>query len=132
MTENSKYETSTIQNWMERVRSNEEVLTDFISAWHPSKRTQSNMVITAPRTEACCETVRNDIRTKQQDLAEPEVRFKQAITDNNVDVILGLLSDAWFGVPESKDCWTIPGFAVACDLMDDPPEIEDEGNPDCN
>lgn len=36
------------------------------------------------------------------------------------------MSETWFGVPESTLCWQIQGFKEACDLLDDPPETEDE------
>lgn len=34
--------------------------------------------------------------------------------------------DAWFGVPESTSCWSIPGFGQAVDLLDDPPEDQED------
>jgi len=42
----------------------------------------------------------------------------------DISKAMKLLNDAWFGVPESTDCWQIYGFKEAVDLLDDPPEEE--------
>jgi hypothetical protein len=82
------------------------------------------MPITAEAPEAACENVRQMIRTEEPD--DPLVRWNKAVSDGDVGEITALLSSTWFGVPESTACWQIPGFGVACDLMDDPPEGDDD------
>ncbi len=76
----------------------------------------------SPGPEMACETVRVAIAEEQCSLPAPVVRFDQALAANDAEAVCGLLSAAWFGVPESTDCWSIKGFGLSCDLMDDPPE----------
>ncbi|MGH7183498.1 MAG: hypothetical protein ACREJN_16185 [Nitrospiraceae bacterium] len=52
----------------------------------------------------------------------PAVRLNNAIIKRDLLAINNLLSEAWFSVPESTECWNIRGFRQAVDLMDDLPE----------
>ena len=79
--------------------------------------------ITAPAAEEACANVRKMIQKEQPD--DPLARWDEALAKGDVNEIYSLLSDVWFGVPESTGCWSIPGFGLACDLMDDPPEEEE-------
>lgn len=81
-----------------------------------------SMPITAPNAEMACREIRHDIRAKEP--SDPLSRWDKALSDGDVGEIMSLLDGAWFGVPESTDCWNIPGFAVAVNLLDDPPEME--------
>ena len=72
-----------------------------------------------------------DAKQKLQEIAakefmeekrEPVERFDAALKSGDIDALNQLLSDAWFGVPESTSCWSITGFSECVDLMDDPPE----------
>ena len=36
---------------------------------------------------------------------------------------MSLLNSAWFGVPESTQCWKLEGFKEAIDLLEDPPDF---------
>ena len=76
--------------------------------------------ITAPNAERACEVVREQIR--KESMNNPEIQFDIALTKQDHATISSLLSSAWFGVPESTECWKIRGFAEACDLLDDPVE----------
>jgi hypothetical protein len=82
------------------------------------------MPITAPGAEIACENVRQKIA--QEERSDPVKRWDIAVASSDISELNSLLSSAWFGVPESTQCWEIPGFGIACDLMDDLPEVEGE------
>ena len=119
----------TKQAWLEKVRQNLPDLLSLIDRYHPVNRRprrddesmlDSPMPITAVQAERACEVVRGLIRKVSLD--RPDVRLNTALQNQDYGAIAALLSEAWFGVPESTDCWRIPGFSVAVDLMDDPVE----------
>lgn len=117
----------TNQEWLDKVRANEQVLINLIGSYHPSMysgKPPGNLPITARITESACEIVREKIRNETD--SSPIGSFKDALEDGNVDIVYSLLSAAWFGVPESTLCWQIEGFKEAVDLMDDQPEMENE------
>lgn len=135
-------ETQTQNPWLQKVKDNAAVLRQLVADWHPSARQpkaiqrqaviftdggavainvpEAYIPITAPNAEQACRNVREKIR--QEEPQNPLDRWDKAIKEENVGEISSLLSGAWFGVPESTSCWQIPGFAVACDLLDDPPD----------
>ena len=115
----------TNQQWLAKVRDNQEVLTELIRGYHPAAHSRRrSLPITAPGAEAACEVVRRKIA--KEEAGDPVVQFKAAMNTGNLSEISRLLDGAWFGVPESTSCWQIPGFALAVDLMEDPPEDEEE------
>lgn len=141
------YVAKTNEQWLAKVAENEEDLLSLIRDWHPVSRLvnhrskefvavgvgedvemieieKARLPITAYVPEAACQTIREEIIRKEHDQPDPVERFKKAMAKGDISEIMGLLSSAWFGVPESTGCWSIPGFGVACDLMDDPPEPE--------
>lgn len=118
------YQQMTKERWLEQVTSHGKELRELIADYHPAARiqrfTRDSMVITAPNAEAACENVRESIRNKETE--DPLVKWDKAVAEGNVEEIMSLLDGAWFGVPESTECWNIPGFSKAVDLLDDPPE----------
>jgi hypothetical protein len=78
--------------------------------------------ITARSAESACEAVRSDIVREQRGLGSIGSRFITALATGDVRQVSSLLSAAWFGVPESTNCWRIRGFNTAVDLLEDPPE----------
>lgn len=116
--------------WMRTVKENQDRLLRLIHDYHPAsaayRHATAPMPITAPGAEQACETVRQEIRQEEIDRSEsPETRFLKAILSHDIHAVYSLLSAAWFGVPESTECWRIPGFGVAVDLLDDPPDTPD-------
>lgn len=106
--------------WIAKVEANKHKLITLIAAYHPvSLAPLIGMKITAPNAEAACEVVRDNIRKNFE--GNPATEFQDALREKNISRLMNLMSDAWFGVPESTDCWKIPGFKEAVDLMDDPP-----------
>lgn len=114
------------QQWIDRVLEHRDKLRALIVNYHPASRGfrqgRQGMPITAPGAEAACEVVRQQI--KQEHAQDPASRFDAALASGDVYTIYGLLQSAWFGVPESTSCWSIPGFGEAVDLLDDPPEVQ--------
>lgn len=116
----------TKQEWLDTAKTNQEILKEFILDWHPTNkiRPKPEMTITAPRTEEASEIVRALIRNNAG-LIEPIVRFDLALFQSDIIGIHNVLSEAWFGVPESTSCWDIPGFSEAVALLEDLPEEDD-------
>lgn len=122
MTNNTHAAQDTKEQWLQRVRDNKDELTGFIAQYHPAshKFQPQDMPITAHASEGACQLVRQYIAADPSEAA-PIQRFTAAVEAGDVNAIYSLLDSAWFGVPESTSCWSIPGFSLAVDLMDDPP-----------
>lgn len=134
------YQVMTKSRWLQTVADNSDSLRQMVSDYHPSARQPAafkheavlltdgevvevdatSMPITAPNAELACREVRQLIRKEEP--VDPVKRWDRALSDGDIATLSSLLSGAWFGVPESTGCWNIPGFDIACDLMDDPPE----------
>jgi hypothetical protein len=116
-------EVMTQSKWLEIVQANKDALRTLIKDYHPASRGHApSATITAPNAEIACAGIRDEIAREDAAKAPPVERFDKALADGDVGLINTLLNAAWFGVPESTECWHIPGFGVACDLMDDLPE----------
>jgi hypothetical protein len=114
------------RDWLQKVEKNKVVLRQFLQAWHPSSQQMSGekLPITAPNAENACAAIRESIKRREQE--NPLERWDRALQKGDVQVIYSLLNSAWFGVPESTECWSIPGFKEAVDLLEDPPEGDND------
>ena len=124
-------------DWLAKARENADALRSLILRWHPSRRVERSArtaiepqhPITAKNPERACRGIREEIKARDfasRDQREPVERFDAALREGDFGTVYALLSDAWFGVPESTSCWSITGFAECVDLMDDPPEADEE------
>lgn len=121
----------TTADWLATARAHADNLRALIAEFHPARRTDGKalpfpMHITAPNAEAARRTIVTDIQRNHE--GDPVAQFTVALAAGDVARITTLLNAAWFGVPESTSCWQIPGFAEAVDLLDDPPEEEDNSD----
>ena len=107
--------------WIQQVINNRPALKSLINDWHPSKRGEyvGDITITAKNAEAACRVIRRQI--KEEFKGDVILKFDEAIDAKEWKTIYRILSDTWFGVPESLDCWSIRGFKEAVDLLDDTP-----------
>ena len=119
--------------WLSAVEKNKDVIGKLLEQYHPRsvKRKMESLRITAPAAEAAAENVRRHIVHRQMLAAatasQPEDQFAEALASQDARRIFRLLEELWFGVPESSDCWQLPGFTTCVELLDDPPE--DDYNP---
>ena len=116
----------TTQEWLSAAASDAYELKDLLRHYHPASPLTADrlqMRITARGAEDACIVVRNDIRQNFE--GDPVAQFDEALAEKNVGKINTLLNDAWFGVPESTECWTVTGFAEAVALIEDLPEDEE-------
>ncbi len=112
----------TEQEWLDKAKKHADELRQFIGFYHPSCHYPTpELPITAPNAEIACDQIREEIRYEDQGKADPMIQFSRALEANDIGAINSLLNATWFGVPESTDCWFIPGFGVAVDLMGDLP-----------
>jgi hypothetical protein len=118
----------TKQEWIDQAREHADDLRSLVSEYHPTcilgRKRSHDHPITAPNAESACRAIRSKIAVEQEMKPDAVGRFDQALAVGDWQTISCLLSDAWFGVPESTSCWSIRGFSAAVDLMDDPPEDE--------
>lgn len=115
----------TNEEWLEQVKQHKENLLDLVSNWHPtsySKVQDHDMPITAPSAEWACNKVRAEIVAESNSDLAVQKEFLSAIESGNINTIYTILSNTWFGVPESTSCWRLTGFKEAVNLLDDPPE----------
>lgn len=127
----------TTEQWLEQARNKQDDLCYLIDSYHPAsfesaalrgkdpRRPGPGLPITAPNAESASEVVRQKIRD-EADGTHPVVKFKEALAVGDVGACMTLLSQAWFGVPESTSCWGIRGFNEAVSLLEDPPEPTEE------
>ena len=109
------------EEWFKEADDNRDKLISLVSQYHPSsQRAGKSLRITAFRAEQACAEIRKNIKTIRTE--DPVERFKLALDLKDTNTSLLILNETWFGVPESTDCWSIPGFSEAVDLMTDPPE----------
>lgn len=125
----------TIPEYLTYARAHALLLRSLLREYHPVNRQPETMrptrgpgrqdpnYITAWAPERACVEARKRIRSNFE--GDPILLFNEALLDGDWRKIHKLLNDAWFGVPESTSCWSIPGFSEAVHLMDDPPEEEE-------
>lgn len=116
----------TNKQWINQARVHKDDLLDLMANYHPRSDgfRSGGMPITAKAVEVACQTVRSQIAAEPATYP-PTVAFVRALDNNDVETAMSLISDTWFGVPESTDCWRLRGFKEAVDLLDDPPEVEE-------
>jgi len=115
----------TKQEWLDKLKQKQDVIKAYVVKWHPASAEQGvgrDLPITAPNAESarreCVEQV------KQEDVHKPEVaqRWDAALEAGDTDELANLMDAAWFGVPESIECWDVAGFKESVELLGDPPE----------
>lgn len=117
----------TDQEWIERARQVKPQLLVLVQAWHPAASTRADrdgFEITASLPEEACEQFRKEIAEKFS--GEPCQRLEQALAAGDIGTVSSILNQAWIGVPESTNCWRIPGFEEAVSLLEDMPEPEED------
>lgn len=118
----------TTAEWLEKCRRNRRNLLRLIGDWHPGSRPHIRNETAQFAPQAACNTVCNKILQEGRWLM-PGQQFLAALDRSDVGTAHRILSETWFGVPESTACWSLLGFADAVDLLDDPPDDwEDEAD----
>lgn len=119
-------------DWLQKAKDNRPALLDLISRFHPSMNLRGIgfPVITAPNAEKACEGIRKEVESKYSDdfgfnkrIATTE--FSRALDSQDYFLAYQILSETWFGVPETTDCWSYKGFGKTVELLDDPIEEEE-------
>lgn len=104
--------------WFLSIEGNDDLLW-LIKTYHPSRKNKSNLKITAPNAELACERIRSKIKNEtKEDVVD---LFRRALKEEDEQAVLRIFNDAWFGVPESTDCWKIPGFKELVELIEEAP-----------
>ena len=127
----------TSQKWLQKANDNKETLRHLVGCFHPNAQhsiheNQDGLLeiigidptylpITAPGVELAIAPIRKAIK-RENDGFDPVARLDRGLLDNDVSVLMTVLNEAWFGVPESTNCWGIKGFKEAVSLLEDPPD----------
>jgi len=103
----------TNEEYFQLVDKHWDQLESLIEQFHPgsNNRDVHDYRITAPGAEVACELVRQQ-NTEFSPL-ENARKFKE---ERDGGKLCSLFNTVWFGMPESSDVRSIPGFFVLCDL----------------
>lgn len=109
--------------WLALAIQHQDLLVDFVAGYHPaaSRRAYIDMKITAWAAQAACVDVCAELRRTAT--VEPVAQLQAAIAARDINQIYTVLNSTWFGVPESRSCWEIPGFQEAVELLESVPEL---------
>lgn len=112
------------KEYLQIVNDNADILRTLIYKFHPNtvrvnERNLEKYTITAKKAEAVCEEIRKDIQRRN-----PISDFKLALMNEDVDSLLSIFSETWFGMPESIAVRNEPGFHTLCDLCEYPEDYE--------
>ena len=120
----------TSTQWLSRARENRDALHSLIRGYHPQMATvnRPDVEITALTAESACRVVRRQIQAETNGMLWPTVRFDAALLDGDHATVASILSETWLGVPESQACWSMEGFPQCVDLLDEPPETDEEND----
>ncbi len=124
----------TADEWWAFVAAYKGELRALVGEFHPAYRKgwARPMKITAPAAEAVREVFRNAINNSpafmEGGLEDPLAAFDQFAAQRS-EGLVHLLSETWFGIPESRDAHALPGFGVLCDLCSEAGVLEPEEDP---
>jgi hypothetical protein len=115
-------------SWWSLFDANRDDLRAMVSAFHPNNQLvvwDDEFPITAKAAEAACEVVRRKIR--KEDTEDPLAKFERLSLERSPEMD-EFLSAVWFGIPESVQSRSVPGFFRLCDLCETAEFLhEDEG-----
>lgn len=118
--------------WVEIFNGNKENLRKLVQTFHPSaekvvevagvgvvvdpKPAEGAFPITAHSAELACAVIRQEIAANKS--GDPIARFDAAALAMDVDVLVDILNETWFGMPEAKSVRALLGFHALCDLCE--------------
>lgn len=113
----------TNNEWFAYAVEHRQELMTLVADYHPTNlTTRDKSQITAQNAERMSDSIRDYIVTQQADMEPATVRFSKALDSKDFNAMLGILNDAWFGVPESfTQAWSIVGFKECVVLLEDLP-----------
>lgn len=106
----------TATEWWKLFEAHQEDLRNLVVTYHPDARYKNKFPITAMSAESACQFVRKQIR-RESNITLSD-RFTMAVVDHNIDTLIRLFNEAWFGMPESTEVRREPGFFVLCELCE--------------
>lgn len=103
------------KEWWECVEKNWENLKALIENFHPSSSlySQNDLLITAAKAEHLCEQYREEIRKQ---VKEDPTKLAEGYMLRHDPKLADILNETWFGMPESVEVRSYPGFNELCDL----------------
>ena len=104
----------TAEQWWWYFDTSKAVLRALVRNFHPWKPIAREMPITATGAEMACDHIRREIANDFT--GNPLDIFDKADTERDGAALVTLLNETWFGLPESMDCHSLPGFGILCDL----------------
>lgn len=111
----------TAEEWWRSLEEHLDDVRSLIRQFHPTYHRVKNLPITASVAEAVCEKVREGVRENYPE--DPMVTFDLALTNKDGAIILQVLNQTWFGIPESRDAHSLPSFHAFCDLCSEGPDL---------
>lgn len=109
----------TKEDWWNLLSENKDKILDLIAKYHPLYQRQHIMPITAERAEQVSQKIRKEIVENSKDVygnyEDPQRRFEALLKDKNSDINT-IINETYWGMPESWNVRSEPGFGVLCDL----------------
>ncbi len=111
-------------DWWQEVEDNWPDLVGCIERFHPVNRNEEDLMefpISAEMPEKFSKVIRKQIADEQTE----GLRFKKRNVVQEAEVAKGnrdgatlhtIFNQTWFGAPESRDVFSVPGFGLLCDL----------------
>lgn len=118
----------TKDEWWAMLTEEKTKLRDLVVDFHPRSRVYDNahdMEITAPGAEAICDAVRRHL-TKGGPI-DAGAAFDAFLDTKDAENMSGMLSATWFGLPESVEVRSLPGFGLLCDLCSEADVLYEDG-----
>jgi hypothetical protein len=103
-----------VEQWWDLFNKNKEDMKRLVEKFYPLPGKKFDMTITAPGAERMCEQIRKE--TPQLDRVDRV--FDAAVESKDQPALEQLMSSAWFGMPESWEVRSEPGFFVLCELLE--------------
>lgn len=97
------------------IAENYDQLIGCIEKFHPTYAVDnSKFIITAKKAEAVCNEIRKEIKT-----VDPIGQFQIAYVKMDLPTMCRILNETWYGAPESRQVFNVPGFNILCDILSD-------------
>ena len=117
----------TENDWFIQLEKDKDKIFKIVGQYHPSIVAPpiNKVDITAPNAELARRAIMHQMIREQ--LGNGLGKLVQALNNRDMSTCYNVMSESWFAIPESTQCWEIEGFKELVSLMENLPN-EDELN----
>lgn len=81
--------------------------------------------ITAPNAELARRSIMHQMIKESDGISDID-KLNKAITEKNLSNAYNVMSETWFSIPESTNCWNLRGFRELVNLLEDMPDSDED------